>query len=399
MTSFDVPATPDPEDPALAGDESTVPVPEVVLSERDRMPRWIPRAILLFMVGILSLSVFTWLVSRLRSLLLMILVSLFLSFAMEPAVNRLSRRGWRRGVATGAVFLGVVLLFAGFIFAMGSVLADQIQRLIDQAPAYIEDIQAWAERQFNVQIDAQGLIAQFQPDGPGGSLAQDLAGNLVDLSTTVVGLLFKGLTVVLFTYYLVADGPRLRASICSVLAPRHQIEVLRVWNIAIDKTGGYIYSRALLSLLSMLFHWAALAVLGVPFPLALAIWVGVVSQFIPVVGTYLAGLFPILIALLNDPISAVWVLVVIVVYQQIENYLFAPRVTAQTMEIHPAVAFGAVIAGAGILGPVGALLALPAGATIQAFVSSYLQRHELVDAALIWGADFDPTVVTPEETD
>ncbi|HEC10234.1 MAG TPA: AI-2E family transporter, partial [Acidimicrobiales bacterium] len=159
MTSFDVPTAPDPEDPDLAGDESVVPVPEVVLSERDRMPRWIPRAILLFLVGVLSLSVFTWLVSRLRSLLLMILVSLFLSFAMEPAVNRLSRRGWRRGVATGAVFLGVVLLFAGFLFAMGSVLADQIQRLIDQAPTYIEDIQSWAESQFNVQIDAQGLIA------------------------------------------------------------------------------------------------------------------------------------------------------------------------------------------------------------------------------------------------
>ena len=75
----------------------------------------------------------------------------------------------------------------------------------------------------------------------------------------------------------------------------------------------------------------------------------------------------------------------ILIYQQIENYLLAPRVTAETMEIHPAVAFGAVIAGASILGPVGALLALPAGATIQAFVSTYVHRHEVVDSKLVEG--------------
>ena len=96
---------------------------------------------------------------------------------------------------------------------------------------------------------------------------------------------------------------------------------------------------------------------------------------------------PVLIALLDDPISAVWVLLVILVYQQLENYLLQPRVTAQTMAIHPAVAFGTVIVGASLLGAVGALLALPAGATIQAFVSSYVTRHELIDSALFDDAE------------
>ena len=80
--------------------------------------------------------------------------------------------------------------------------------------------------------------------------------------------------------------------------------------------------------------------------------------------------------------SAIWVLGVVVVYQQIENYLLAPPVTAETMDIHPAVAFGGVIAGASILGVVGALLALPAAATIQAFISTYVQRHEVVETEL-----------------
>ncbi len=178
---------------------------------------------------------------------------------------------------------------------------------------------------------------------------------------TVLRVLFQLLTIALFTFYLVADGPRLRRAILSVLPQERQVEVLRVWEIAIDKTGGYIYSRALLAFFSTIVHWIAFAVIGIPFPLPLALWVGLMSQFIPTIGTYIAGALPIVIALIDKPIDAVWVLGVILVYQQIENYLLAPPIQAETLDIHPGVAFGGVIAGASILGPVGALLALPGG--------------------------------------
>jgi len=106
------------------------------------------------------------------------------------------------------------------------------------------------------------------------------------------------------------------------------------------------------------------------------------SQFIPVVGTYLAGALPLLIALIDKPISGLWTLIFLVIYQQIENYFFLPRVTAHTMEIHVASAFASVIIGAALLGAVGALLALPAAATLQAFISSYVHRHEVDERAL-----------------
>src|SRR5690606_123448 len=95
---------------------------------------------------------------------------------------------------------------------------------------------------------------------------------------------------------------------------------------------------------------------------------------------YIGGALPVLIALIERPLAAVFVLAFIVVYQQIENYFFSPRITARTMEIHPAVAFGSVIAGAGLLGGVGAILALPAAAVIQAIGTTYLGRHDVVDS-------------------
>jgi predicted PurR-regulated permease PerM len=88
------------------------------------------------------------------------------------------------------------------------------------------------------------------------------------------------------------------------------------------------------------------------------------------------------VALLDDPIRALWVLVVIVVYQQIENYLLAPRITARTLELHPAVAFSAAIAGAALLGPVGAILALPACATVQGFLAEWGPRHDVIESGL-----------------
>jgi predicted PurR-regulated permease PerM len=123
---------------------------------------------------------------------------------------------------------------------------------------------------------------------------------------------------------------------------------------------------------------AFLLILGVPYWLPLAIWTGFVSQFIPTIGTYLAILLPALIALAEQPRDAIWVVIFGTVYQQIENYLLAPHVTSRTVFIHPAVAFGAVIVGASLFGPLGGLVAIPVVAAIEAVVQTYWHRYELV---------------------
>ena len=196
-------------------------------------------------------------------------------------------------------------------------------------------------------------------------------------------MLLQLFSVLLFTFYLVADGPKMRRALCSRLRPAQQTRVLRAWELAGDKTGGYLYSRALLALISAVFHWIVFQSVGTAAPVALALWVGIVSQFLPVVGTYLAGILPVVLTFLDSPIKAVIVLIAIVLYQQIENYLFSPRITARTMELHPAVAFGAALGGAAVLGAVGAVLALPAAAMAQALISEYGERHDVVRNELV----------------
>ena len=126
--------------------------------------------------------------------------------------------------------------------------------------------------------------------------------------------------------------------------------MLGVWDLAIQKTGGYILSRTLLAMLSALVTWIAFVIIGVPFPLALAVWVGVLSQFVPVVGVYIAGFLPIVLTVLESPTNALYAGLFLLGYQQIENYLVAPRVDSRTLKIHPAISFGSVVVGASVLG-------------------------------------------------
>ncbi len=212
---------------------------------------------------------------------------------------------------------------------------------------------------------------------------REIARRAFGFGATIAATLFQLLTVATLTFYFAKDGPRLRRAVCSLLPPARQREVLRAWEIAIDRTASYVYYRGALAVLSTTVHWVAFTLLDVPFAFTLALWVGVVSQFIPTVGTYLAGGLPIAVALGQSPRTALLTLVVIVIYQQIENYVISPPLSARTMRIHPALGFIAAIAGVALLGPVGALLALPIVATVQSFASTYLTRHAVVDSDLL----------------
>lgn len=354
----------------------------------DRLPPWFTRALLYIAVAVAAYTVTQGLLRQIKGLLITLVVSLFLSFAMEPAVNALVRRGWRRGRATGLVFVVFFIGGGAFTYVMVDLMVRETAHLAEKAPDYVNDITDWINNRFNTDITSKDLtkrLNDYQSDL--SNLATNVGGRVVSLSAAVLGGVFQIFTIALFAFYFVADGPRLRSTICSVLPADRQRLVIRLWELAIEKTGGYIYSRLLLASLASICSWIVFAVLRLPSSLALAIWLGLFSQFVPVIGTYLAGALPLLIALLNRPVAALVVAIFLVVYQQVENYVVAPKVTSRTMDIHPAVAFGAVIAGAGILGGVGTLLALPAAAIVQAFISAYLARHDLIDEVRGDGAD------------
>jgi predicted PurR-regulated permease PerM len=303
--------------------------------------------------------------------------------AVEPGVNRLARRGWRRGTATALVLFAVLLSFVVLVGAVGTLVGRQIADLLTNSERYVNQVVDFINDNFNQNIDAADVMDYINDeDGAVQRFIRSQADEALRLSVQFLEFLLQVLSVILFTFYLVADGPKLRRAICSRLPQDRQVRVLEAWNLAIEKTGGYLYSRGILAILSAIFHGIVFWILDLPASIALAVWVGVVSQFLPVIGTYLAGLLPVLVALIEDPKDVIVVLIAVVLYQQVENYLFLPRITARTLDVHPAVAFGSVLFGAAILGAPGALLALPFAATLQAFFAQYGAHHEVVEDEL-----------------
>ncbi len=345
------------------------------------LPPWFRRAVILVLILVVASEIAKWGFGQLTDFWFTIFFAFFLGLAMEPIVNRLERRGIRRGLGTlivmGCLIGGTVIFFLVF----GNLLVDQLASLIASVPTLIDNTITWINDTFNTDLNQEKILDTLGIEMSDlASYAADLGVGLLNVLFSAIGIVFGLFTVLLFSFYFAADGPRLRRTVASWLRPQYQRTFLTVWDISTQKAGGYVISRGIMALISAVYHGVVFFVIDLPYWLPMALWVGLVSQFIPTIGTYLAGALPVILALASgDWVKAIIVLIAVTAYQQVENYFVSPRVTQSTLEIHAAVAFASVIVGAALFGGVGALLAIPVVATLQAVAETYGRRYELVD--------------------
>jgi predicted PurR-regulated permease PerM len=348
-----------------------------------RAPAWV-RPTVLWTIGIVvAIAAAFAILGILHRLVIWLLLALFFSFALEPAVNYLhDRRGWKRGTATG-LLLGLTLLL--LLVVGGVFLAALIQgaiKIVESLPQWADQASDWLSDTFGIEVSTEAVSSTSTQSA--ASLADaldDPLSALLGFSLSLVGGIFEMFTVGMFIFYMVAEGPKFKRAVLSFFPHERQEELVSIWEAAIDKTGGYFYSKLLLTLINGGLFWIVLLILGVPGAAALALFQGVVAEFIPIIGTYIAAIVPLVIALFSVGMPETLILLVyVLIYQQVENYLLAPRLQSKVMELHPAVAFGAALAGGMIGGLLWAFLALPFAATIQASASLWLERHEVLES-------------------
>ena len=171
------------------------------------MPPWLPRAVFVTLLAIAGFLAAAWILGRLRDLLVLLVVSLFLALAIEPAVNMLARRGMRRGAATGLVFLGLLLAVVGFSAALGSLMVNQVVDLASSVPDYVEGTIQWANSTFGLDLSFDDIQRRITGSGLEGYLER-AASNAVGLGTSLIGSIFSIFSIALFTFYLSAQDPR-----------------------------------------------------------------------------------------------------------------------------------------------------------------------------------------------
>ena len=180
-------------------------------------------------------------------------------------------------------------------------------------------------RPSDLHLDAAQITEslRLQPDEIQG-VANDLAVGILGWFGSLLSVVIDLVTVVVFAFYIAAAGPKLVQQLAVWLPPDRQLVLVDVWDIAEQKTGGYVASKVVLAAISAFFHGVFFWAIGLPGWLPLGLLAGITAQFIPVIGTYIGVAVPVLVALAEKPLIAVWIVLFAIVYQQIETYILTP---------------------------------------------------------------------------
>jgi len=342
-----------------------------------------------------------WAISEARDLVSLVIISLFFALALVPGVNYFhEKRGWRRGAAVGLIYLaGLVALVL-----LSLVLIPAITRLAQEigrgGTHWLTSLDTWTSSNFGFHIVSSHAARDsvVTTDEFLAHWASKFDGAVGGAVTRGIGLVFNVATVATFTFYFAADFPRLQRGFLSWFTPERQQRLGWTIDQSSTQVGGYLYSRMLLTVINGLGFFVVMVAVGVPVLLAipLAIFGGFISEFIPNIGTYLGGAIPIVLTLaLEGVVPALIVLGYVLVYQQLENYVLSPKISARTMELNGGLAFGSALAGGALFGPMGSFMALPIAALIYSFIQNYRHGYEVEYESAYAGDEDIPTGATP----
>ncbi|MBW3091797.1 AI-2E family transporter [Bifidobacterium sp. 82T10] len=351
-------------------------------------PDWWGRGLLYAAIAVF-LSIFVWQSwGKIDYIVLDLVISVFLALAMEPMVLIMVRHGWKRGIASAITLIGLTVIVVALFSLFGSMFVQQVISMVRGLPALYDQIKDAVEQYSTFrmpEIDSLGteIFKNLQT-----SWVTNFAGQALNTTVGLFSALLNIMTVFMVTYYMSAAGPKMRRSMCQWLGDSQQRRFLLAWTIVQDQISGFLFSRSILALINATCTAIFLEIIHVPYWLPLALFCGVVSQFIPTVGTYIGGALPVVFAWGSNGIwYAVGVLVFITVYQQFENLILSPKISERTMDLNPAIAFLAVLVFGSVFGALGAFLALPITASLQAIFKVYTKRYELVDSPLLYDPD------------
>lgn len=300
--------------------------------------------------------------------LLLVGVALFLAIGLDPAVSWLVRRHWPRWLAVLVVLLVIAGAVAGFVAAALPPLVDETEQLVADVPQLLQQAQdhsSWIGH-LNDQFGLQDRLQNFL-----SSSGETIAGGIFGISVVVFGALADALVVVVLMIYLLADLPRVRALLYRTVPGSRRPRAILLGDEIMAKVGRYVLGNLVISLIAGVLTFVWLTVFGVPYAVLLSLTVAILD-IVPVVGSTVAGLAVTAVALTVSLPVALATIGFFVVYRVVEDYVLVPRIIGRAVDIPPLVTVIAVLAGAALLGLVGALVAIPISAGVLLLVREML---------------------------
>lgn len=346
----------------------------------ERLVYFRPRAILVVLGIILSavaILAFLYLAWRVVT---WILIALFLTLALNPAVEFFERKGLGRGWSSFIVFFLALIGFTALGLLLIPPLVSQITTFVEDVPRLTEDLIAGRGSLGFLQDDYQlvdRVREAIEEQGAGGVLGLTEVG--FALARGIVSFVVGTVAIAFVTFFMLLEGPRLAARFREFLPEHMRPRWERISGDIYRTVGGYVTGNLVISLIAGIVSAIVLFALGSDYAVALAVLVAVLD-LVPLAGATLAAVIVSTVAFIDlGWVKGLIVVVFFVLYQQLENHILQPIIYGRTVQLSPLTVLVAVLIGAELVGILGALAAIPVAGIVQAVVREFgVWRREAV---------------------
>ncbi len=322
-----------------------------------------------------------WLLGRLWTMLLPLLLGLLIVFFLRPPVEWLVRNKVPRLAAVALCYVLALALIAGASILAAPAVIQQTAQLATSAPQYAEQLQdAYAGLQDRYEellppwaLEAVDDAMQSASAEIGG-VASAFAGHLLTAGMNVVGLVTGLLAGLFIGFYLLYTLPGVGPGIVEAMPPGWRRDAREAAGRVEETVGGFVRGQLIIMVIVGVMTWLGMRLIGMPYAGFIGTLAGILDV-IPYLGPVAAAVVAIVIGLFTDPWLAVWATLVMIAIQQIETNLVRPKVMGDQVGLHPVIVILAVIGGTALFGFIGLLLAVPVVGVAKVLYEYYAEKQ------------------------
>ena len=334
--------------------------------DEERRGRSPVRIILIAIALVLATAVLVEFVLRVERVLVWMVIAVFFTTALYPAVDWIQRRmPWcRRSLATLLVFVVVLLAFGGLLAAFAVPLARQGTQVAGQLPDMIADARTGRGPVGDLLARTHALEYVQQNQSRIREFATSLGAPALNVVRSLATGIVAAITIFVLSYLAVLEGPKVIEGTLGLFSPARAARLRRVGHACAKTVTGYITGNLIISVICGLLTYGVLKIFGVPFAGLIALFVAI-ADLIPLIGATLGAVVAGIAAFIHSVPAGISVVVFFVLYQQLENHLLQPVVFARTVKLNPLTVLVAILLATELAGILGALLAIPVAGIIQ----------------------------------
>jgi predicted PurR-regulated permease PerM len=318
------------------------------------------RTILLVAVAV----AIAWALASIANVLLLVFVSIFSVAVLSPIVTVMERRlRWSRKWCSTVLVLGIVIVIAVIVLVLVQAMIDAVNRFSDDLPQVVDKVRH-SDLGHLINGGSNSLDTLQTHVSEIATGAGKVSGGVAQVGVSAFGAVTLVLSVIFLTLFGLIEAPRARKWIAGLLYQDTRERYLRITDQIIRTTSRYMLGNIVISVICGTVYGVTAVLLGVPYPLALAVIAGLLD-LIPSIGATIAGIIVGLVALSVSLDALIAFAIVIVVYQQIENYLLQPTIIGKAAQVSGFTVLTSVLAFGALFGLIGAIIGVPIAAGLQ----------------------------------